>query len=356
MGKMMINMKSWAGEILSGNKRFAMPIMTHPGIEFGCAHSPLLGVGEIQFTGKKVIDVVTDGNAHFEAIMAVNNNFPCVAATAVMDLTVEAEAFGCQIQFSDDEVPSVTGSLINENTTVESLKIPDLNSGRLQQYLLANRLAAENLEKPFFSGCIGPFSLAGRIYDMTEIMTGCYIEPDKIHMLLQTCTDFLKIWCKALKEQGTQGVIMAEPAAGLLSSELCLEFSSDYVRQVVEEVQDDNFMVVLHNCGNTGHCTAEMVKSGAAGLHFGNAIDMVGALEICPENILVFGNVDPVGAFKMGTPENMYNTVSDLLNKTSGYKNFILSSGCDTPPHSPLENIQAFYKALDDYNKTKENA
>lgn len=337
MGKKMIDMKSWAGEIISGNKRYAMPIMTHPGIEF---------------TRKKVIDVVTDGKSHFEAIMAVNNNFPCVAATAVMDLTVEAEAFGCLIQFSDDEVPSVTGSLINEEITVESLKIPDLNSGRLQQYLIANKLAVENLEKPFFSGCIGPFSLAGRIYDMTEIMTGCFIEPEKIHLLLQKCTDFLKIWCKALKGQGTQGVIMAEPAAGLLSAELCQEFSSDYVHQIVEEVQDDNFLVILHNCGNTGHCTAEMVKSGAAGLHFGNAIDMSGALEVCPETILVFGNIDPVGAFRMGSPENMYETVTNLLKKTSGCKNFILSSGCDTPPHSPLENIKAFYSALDDYNNS----
>ena len=27
------------------------------------------------------------------------------------------------------------------------------------------------------------------------------------------------------------------------------------VRRIVDAVQDDSFMVVLHNCGNTGHCT-----------------------------------------------------------------------------------------------------
>ena len=45
-------------------------------------------------------------------------------------------------------------------------------------------------------------------------------------------------------------LIIAEPAAGLLSPEQCAEFSSPYVKKVVDAVQDDNFMVILHNCGN----------------------------------------------------------------------------------------------------------
>ena len=44
---------------------------------------------------------------------------------------------------------------------------------------------------------------------------------------------------------------MAEPLAGLLSPDLAQEFSADYVKQIVDAVQDDNFLVVYHNCGNT---------------------------------------------------------------------------------------------------------
>ena len=43
--------------------------------------------------------------------------------------------------------------------------------------------------------------------------------------------------------------------------------------------------------------------------------------------------------------------ISELLEKTSGYDNFILSSGCDVPPHSPIDNIKAFYQALAEYNE-----
>lgn len=328
-------MNKWVVDVINNPQRSAMPVMTHPGVEF---------------TGKKVIDVVTDGKSHYEAIKAVSDHYPTLAATAVMDLTVEAEAFGANIVFSDDEVPSVTGNILSTHEDVEALIVPDMKAGRLQEYLKANKLAAGNLDKPFFSGCIGPFSLAGRLYGMTEIMTGCYMEPDTIHLLLDKCTNFLIEWCKSLKEQGTNGVLMAEPAAGLLSDDICEEFSSNYVKKVVEAVQDETFILILHNCGNTGQCTEAMIKSGAAGYHFGNAIDMSLALSQCPDNVLVMGNIDPVGCFKMGSPKMMYDVTSKLLIETAQYKNFVVSSGCDTPPGTTSENINAFFKAIDDFN------
>ena len=74
-------------------------------------------------------------------------------------------------------------------------------------------------------------------------------------MLLDKCTDFILKYCIALKKTGANGVVMAEPAAGLMSDDDCMRFSSVYVKRIVEAVQDDNFTVVLHNCGNTGQCT-----------------------------------------------------------------------------------------------------
>ena len=47
----------------------------------------------------------------------------------------------------------------------------------------------------------------------------------------------------------------------------------------------------------------------------------------------------------------MYKATSELLQVTAKYPNFVLSSGCDTPPGVSPANIEAFYKALDDFNK-----
>ena len=332
-----MNMKAWITEIIHNPTRIAIPIMTHPGIEM---------------TGRTVQEAVTDGKVHAEAIIALNKRFPSAASTVIMDLTVEAEAFGCVINFSRDEVPTVGQRLVNSYSEVQQLPVPLLSAGRVSQFLLANRLTVDAItDKPVLAGCIGPYSLAGRLFDMTEIMMAIYFEPETVNLLLEKCTRFITEYCHALKDAGVNGVVMAEPAAGLLSDDECRQYSSIYVKQIVDAVQDDSFSVILHNCGNQGQCTQAMLHVGAHGYHFGNAMNMVEALEACPKDVLVMGNIDPVGAFKMSTPEQMKQSVTSLLEQTSGYGNYVLSSGCDVPPHVPLENIAAFYEALADYNR-----
>lgn len=149
---------------LNRNKRYAIPIMTHPGIEL---------------IEKTVKAAVTDGQTHADAIIALSENTPSDAATVIMDLTVEAEAFGAKLHFSENDVPSVAERLLHDRNEVENLRIPDTDTARIPEYLKANRLAAERInDRPVFAGCIGPYSLAGRLYDMSEMMMAIYVEPD----------------------------------------------------------------------------------------------------------------------------------------------------------------------------------
>ena len=331
-------MKEWIKNVINSPKRIAIPILTHPGIEM---------------TGKTVYDVVTDGKVHAEAIIALNERFPSAATTVVMDLTVEAQVFGSAVDFYEDEAPAVTNRLVSNFEEVQKLSIPTLSAGRIPQYLLANQLViAAITNKPVLGGCIGPYSLAGRLFDMTEIMMAIYTEPETIHLLLEKCTQFLTEYCRALKVIGVNGVVIAEPAAGLLSDDDCRQYSSHYVKQIVDTLQDDNFSLILHNCGNTGQCTPAMLFTGAHGYSFGNAMNMLNALETCPEDVLVMGNLDPVGVFKMSTPQQVKQATKNLLEQTAGYRNFVLSSGCDVPPHTSLENVKAFYEALEEFNNS----
>ncbi len=329
-------MTEWIKSVLQSGERMAIPIMTHPGIEI---------------INKKVIDAVKDGEVHFSAVEAIHNNFPGAAANIMMDLTVEAEAFGCEINFSEDEVPNVAAGIVYDEKSMNELAVPSLQSGRVPEYLKAAKLAAENIKsKPVFAGCIGPISLAGRLFDMSEMMTSLYIEPDLVKSLLRKCTDFLLRYVNEFKTFGADGIIMAEPAAGLLSGDMCDEFSSNFIKEIVDDVQDDNFLFILHNCGNTGQATQSMISTGAKALHFGNKIDLVNVLTEVPEDIIVFGNLDPVGVFKLSDKETVYKKTLNLLERTSSCKNFIISSGCDLPHGVPLENVNAFYKAVKDFN------
>jgi uroporphyrinogen decarboxylase len=263
------------------------------------------------------------------------------------------EAFGSPIIYSDVDVPTVTSRIVYDEESVRALKVPAIGEGRTSEYVKAAELAAKNIiDRPVFGGQIGPFSLAARLYDMTEIMVDLMLEPEIIHILLEKAVEFLVMYAKAFKDAGANGIIIAEPAAGLLSPQQCDEFSSKYVKTIVDEVQDDYFMVILHNCGNTNKLIPSMLSTGAMGLHFGNAVDMLDVLPGIPWGRIAFGNIDPARVFKNGTVEDVKVKTLELLENTAIYKNFIISSGCDIPPRTPLDNIDAFFKAIKKFNKT----
>ena len=333
---MMMNMHQWRHDVIAKREVIAIPVMTHPGIDA---------------TGHSVREAITIGTIQAKAIRYLADRYPTGASCTAMDLTVEADSFGAPILFPEHEIATVSGRLLKDADDIHRLKVPGLDSGRIREYLRANVIAAREVtDRPVFAGCIGPFSLAGRLYDMSEIMILTYSEPELTHELLGKCTDFILHYCLALKATGANGVLMAEPAAGLLSDDGCLEFSSKYVKRIVDAVQDDHFMVILHNCGNTGHCTRAMVATGADAYHFGNKCDMAEILKDIPHDKLAMGNLDPVTIFKQGTVEAVKQATTELLDRCSAYPNFVLSSGCDTPPNTPLANIDAFFEALQEFN------
>ena len=330
---MSFSASGWINAIKNDGKTQAFPIITFPGLEL---------------TGKTVQDLTTNGEAQAECIIALADRYHSLGGVMVMDLSVEAETFGADIQFSDNEVPTVKNRLINDLSEIEGMEVPVIGSGRTGEYLKAARMASEAIhDKPVFGGIIGPYSLAGRLVDITEMMTLILIDPEAMHKLLRKCTRFLIEYAGAYKAEGVAGVVIAEPAAGLLWPEACVEFSSEYIKQIVEAVQDDSFMVILHNCGNTVPLVPSMVYTGSMACHFGNAVDMAEILPQIPSDILAMGNIDPVGVFRNGTPQKVESITRELLGKAAGYPNFVISSGCDVPPGSPLENIDAFYRAIE---------
>lgn len=333
-----MKIKDWKNNILQSKEKKAMPIMTYPGLNL---------------VGGSVNNMVTHGDVQYNCIKTLSDRYPSIAsATLIMDLSVEAELFGSKISYSENEIPTVSQRLIDTLESVSEIKIPEIGGARTHENLLAAKLATETItDRPVLGGIIGPYSLAGRLYDITEIMMAILIEPDGAHELLAVCTEFLKKYAKAFKDIGCDGVIIAEPAAGLLAKEQCDEFSSRYVKQIVDYVQDENFIVILHNCGNTVDLVGSMLSTGAEGFHFGNAVDMARILVQIPADKLVFGNIDPAGVIKNSSPAEIRIKCLELLEKTKSYNNFILSSGCDIPPGTKLENIDAFFNALNEFNE-----
>lgn len=307
---------------------------------------PVLSFPSTQLLGINVNELIGNSDRQVEGMKAIVDRCPVGASLNMMDLSVEAEAFGAEVLFCDDEIPNVTKGILEDIEDAKNVTVPEVGVARTGIYIEGVKKAKEQIKDvPVFCGVIGPYSLAGRLFDMTELMMACFDDSDSVNCLLEKTTEFIINYIKAFKAVGADGVIMAEPAAGLLSPDLFKEFSNVYVKKIIEEVSDDDFVFVYHNCGNIIPLADDVASLGADMYHFGNAIDISEAMPHFPEDAVVMGNIDPV-LFKTSDPESIKKETERIFNSCKEYPNFMLSSGCDIPADAKWENLDSYFETV----------
>ena len=317
---------------LLDNKARTIPILSFPSAKLlGVTVRELLSSPEKQAAGMKAIAARCD-------VGAVLN---------MMDLSVEAEAFGAKVRFFEDDTPTVEAGILDDIADAGDISLPKVGAGRTGVYIEGIRKAKALItDRPVFCGVIGPYSLAGRLFDMTELMMECFDSPEDVKTLVGRAADFITEYILAYRAAGANGVILAEPAAGLLSPSLAGEFSMPYVRRIIQAVQTDDFVVCYHNCGASVADMAEDVASlGADIYHFGNAVDLDKLLPVLPQSGIVMGGVDPV-LLRGGTAEEIRAAVKNVYRRYGDQPNFMLSTGCDVPAKTPWASLDVFFESV----------
>lgn len=310
---------------------------------------PILSFPSTQLLGITVRELISSSDMQVKGMQAIAEKCSVGASLNMMDLSVEAEAFGAKIRFYDDDIPAVEKGIIEDIADAESIIVPEVGAGRTSICIDGVKKAKEKItDIPVFCGVIGPYSLVGRLFDMTELMMECFDSPDEVKIMLSKATEFIIKYIKAFKSVGADGVIMAEPAAGLLSPSLAEEFSMPFVQQIFNEINSDDFIICYHNCGNAAGDMLDMIAElNADIIHLGNAINLKKAIEELPKDKIIMGNVNPV-LFRTGTPDDIRADVQRVFDECSAYENFMISTGCDVPAASKWENIEAYFEKVNE--------
>lgn len=336
---MKINMQKWAEEIISAKDVRNLPVLFFP---------------VLKNIDMPVPESVQDPKKVAEAMAEVIKEYPeTIAAITGMDLSVDSEAFGAEVKFSKRQAPNVKSHIIETAEDIHNLKVPDIHSGRVDIFNDACREAAKIIkDRPIMGGMFGPFSLAANLLDVSDALMKTVNEPELVHELLEKSTEWLIKRAQGYKNAGANGVFIAEPTAGIMNPDMLDEFSSVYVKRIVDAVQDENFFLVLHDCGSVTDSVESMYRTGCKGFHFGNGVDMKNVMPQIPADVLVFGNLDPSEVFTLGTPESIREQTLKLLEEMKPYPHFVLSSGCDLAPLVSNENMEAYYEACREFNRS----
>jgi len=324
-------MSDFTALVLASPTRQVMPVATFPGAKL---------------VGKTIKQMTTNAAIQAEVSLALRAKLGMPWYQSAMDLSVESEAFGATVRMVEDEVPTVIGRLVTDAASIAALQVPKVGSGRTNVYLDTVRLLAAQPGSPFVvAGCIGPFTLAGRLFGVSESLEFSMNEPEAMEALIDKATDFLIAYVSAFKQAGAKALFMAEPTAGLLSPKMLGRFSSPYVKRIITAVEDGQFGVILHNCGAKIAHIPHILASGATALHFGQPMDLPAAARAVPSNVVVCGNLDPSGVFVGMDETTITNKTVALETSLAGLRNVVISSGCDIPPNAPVEHLVAFMRA-----------
>ena len=132
------DMKRWLEELRGAPVKKAMPVLSFPAI---------------QLMGISVRELISSSDAQARGMHLVAQRTDAAASVSLMDLSVEAECFGSAIRVSDEEVPTVVGSIVSTEEEARALAVPPVGAGRTGLYIEAIEKAVGLItDRPVFAG------------------------------------------------------------------------------------------------------------------------------------------------------------------------------------------------------------
>jgi MtaA/CmuA family methyltransferase len=308
----------------------AVPILGYPGL-----------VSENVTTQQSLLDP----KVHARVVEKNVRLFEPDAALPLLDITVEAESFGLMAEFRNQDPPQLRSTLPLE--TAETLQVQDIfKAHRITLLVEAARIISSQVSKvPVGFFVTGPFTIAGQIVGVQQLLTGIFKAPEAISRLLEKCTRITVDYAKRLAETEINFLVMADPTSSLISPDQFENFAKAPITRVVKSVSKE---IVLHICGRSGHLLRAMFETGVAGLSLDDNVRLVDAARTVPREILIFGNYSPTSIL-LEKPEKISAAVTEMLASAEEAPNIVASTGCDIPANAPEENIRAFIRAAKSY-------
>ncbi len=311
--------------------------------------APLSGFPGIALTNTSVAQNLRDGNLQARTIKTLNRVVGFDIIFPMMDLTVEAEALGAQVDWEMDELPAVTGKTVETLEDAEAITVPEIGAGnRLDVFVTTCRALKQAFpEKLVWAYALGPFSIAARLMGMTEIALATKIEPEVATATLRKANELLKRYIGALLDTGVDGVMILEPASSILRADDADTFSNTYIRELVELIKARGKTPALHNCGQINHMVEGLCATGIEALSVGSCVDPLEIYRVMPEDTVLMGNLDPTEVFLRSSSEEVRLAARRLSDRMADCERFVISSGCDLPPGVTIENLLAFELATE---------
>jgi MtaA/CmuA family methyltransferase len=281
------------------------------------------------------------------------------SAVVPLDLCVEAEALGARVDFRQGseraEFPRVAGFLHDsiEKFTTETRRHGDLKNsqwlrdsvvqrGRIPLVIEAVKLLKEDIGKEIVIGGYlpGPFTLLSLLVETGALYMSMRRSPEALLLALEYLSLVIAEVGNAYHQAGADFLTIHEMGGspGALGPRLFESIVLPHLQSLTSALPRP---VVLSACGRTNGAMKLLAASGADALSVDQTNDLAGSRQEVPD-VLLFGNLDPVGLISQGTPSQITEAVAGVIKSGAD----AVWPGCDLYLQTPLENLRALANAI----------
>lgn len=309
---------------------------------------PFVGCHGGALIGKKADEYLKSGDLMVQGALEAIKQYKPDGIPVTFDLQIEAEAMGCQLQWAADNPPAVVDHVLSNGKSLNELKIPDENSGRIPEILKAiRRLKKETDDVALYGLVTGPFTLSLHLKG-TDIFMDMFDNPDSVKELVHFSNEIAKKMARMYIEAGCDVIAMVDPMTSQISPEAFREFVTPAATDFFDEIRKLGAYSSFFVCGHAQRNIEAMCETRPDNVSIDENIPLDYVKNICQKFGISFGgNLQLTVVLLMGSEDDSKRNALECLD-VGGDTGFILAPGCDLPYAVPPKNLIAITEIIHD--------
>ncbi len=309
---------------------------------------PFVGSHAASLLGKTATEYFKSADLIVEGAAESVRRYRPDGIPVTFDLQIEAEILGCDLAWADDNPPAVTSHPLANGTKLSDLSIPKPTDGRIAVVLEATRRIREAHPDIALYGLItGPFTLALHLLG-TDIFMKMFDDREGVCELLKFCEDVCCALSEYYIEAGCDIIAVVDPMTSQIGPDQFKQYVQPYITPVFDFIREKGVFGSFFVCGHAEQNIPVMCDCRCDNISIDENISLEYVRDICIKRKISFGgNLQLTSVLLLGTPvESQQNAVACL--DLAGETGFILAPGCDLPYATPVENLEAIIKVVED--------
>jgi len=302
------------------------------------------------WAGMTILDYYASEELWFQANLKAVSEFPdCIFLPGFWSefgMCAEPSAFGAKCTFRGNEFPYAEKTILTLED-IDRIKPPNPRRDgllpfvikRLQHYRSKMEEAGHQIR---FAVSRGPLNVASFLMGITELLMEIKCNPDKMHQLLRTVTDFIADWLDYQREcfPSIGGVMLLDDIVGFLGEEDFKEFALPYVKELF--TRTDAAVRFFHNDAPCRSSAAHLSEARINLYNMGVESALKDIQAWTEGQVALMGNIPPRDVLAAGSVKDVETAVEQQFHSLPDTRRVIFSCGGGMPPGASSENIRAF--------------